>query len=146
MLLLKWMLNEPCIYCRGLHGSELGPKPVLDPVGWTGRWQMIFRTGWAGLSNNIWSFGRTEPGRQRRRRFFVRGGKREMSFPTAGLGLKKKKIKKKKTNNIARQSGQTKQRRSFQTGREKINNEPYLVDNNCKCANEMCLSVFITGL
>ena len=48
--------------------------------------------------------------------------------------------------NIARESRPTKERRSFQTGGSKINNESYLIDNKCKCANEMCLSVFIAGL
>ena len=49
-----------------------------------------------------------------------RAGKREMGFPTAGKGYKKRK-----TNNIARHCGPTKQRRNFQTGGQKINNESY---------------------
>ena len=44
-----------------------------------------------------------------------------------------------------RQRKQSKKKKlSLQTGRLKINNESYSVDN--KCVNEMSLSVFITGL
>ena len=48
-------------------------------------------------------------------------------------------------NNIAGQSGQTKQRQRFQTSEKKNNNASDLGDNKCKCANEMYLSVFIAG-
>ena len=54
-------------------------------------------------------------------------------------------LQKRKTNNIARQPGPAKQRQSFQIGGLNINNESYVVDNKCKCSNEMCLSVFIKG-
>ena len=54
--------------------------------------------------------------------------------------------KKKKTNNAAGQFGKTKQRRSFQTCGKKFNDESYLIENKCKCANEVYLLVFITGL
>ena len=54
--------------------------------------------------------------------------------------------KKRKTNNIAGQSGPTKQRRSFKTGRKKNNNALELGNIKYKCPNEMCLSVVITGV
>ena len=56
-----------------------------------------------------------EPGQQIRVDFSNgpgRAGKREMSFPTAGLGYKEIK-----TINIARQSRPIKERLSFQTGK-----------------------------
>ena len=43
------------------------------------------------------------------------------------------------------QSRKIKQRQSFQTG-GKNNNLSDLGKNKCKCANEMCFTVFITGL
>ena len=57
-----------------------------------------------------------------------------------------RQAKKGKMNNIAGQSSSTKQRWSFQTGGKKNNNVMDLGDNKCKCANEICPSVFIAGL
>ena len=70
-----------------------------------------------------------------------RDSKSEMSFPVGQVGSKERK-----TNNIAGQSGSIKQRWSFQTTGLNINNVSDLGDKKCKCANEMCLSVFVTDL
>ena len=58
---------------------------------------------------------------------------------TNGLGQRRKK-----TNNIANQSGPTKQ--SFQTCGKKNNSVSDLGNNKCKCANKIYLSVYTTGL
>ena len=61
-------------------------------------------------------------------------GKRKMSLTMCWAGKRGKNFRKKK------------QRQSFQTGGKKNNNVSDLGNKKCKCANEMCFTVFITGL
>ena len=78
-----------------------------------------------------------------------RAGNIEKKFTTAQAGLakykwvfqwarpkKKKKRERRKTNNVVTQTGEKK----------KNNNVLDIGDNKSKCANEMCLSLFITRL
>ena len=64
---------------------------------------------------------------------------REMSFL---MGWEKKRM----MNNIASQSGLTKQRQSFQTSEKKYIKVLDIGNSKYKWANEMCVSVFIAGL
>ena len=66
-----------------------------------------------------------------------------MSFPTAGQGYKKKK-KKDEKNCTSVQADKIKIK--FTNGGKKVNKVSYLGDDKCKCANQMCISVFITEL
>ena len=67
-----------------------------------------------------------------------RAGKGELNSPTGRVKEKRIILK------IG--FGLTKQRQNFKINGEKNNNVSDLGKNKCKCADEMCLSVFTTGL
>ena len=70
----------------------------------------------------------------------VQDRKKEMFFSRG------KDKKERKTNDTADIFMPTKQTQNLQAGGNKHNIVSNIIDNKCKCANEMCLSVFLTKL
>ena len=91
---------------------------MIFPTGRVGTLEVIFPTSRVSTLEVIIPMRRAGPAHDKR--FFEWTGiaKREMSFLTIRPGYKKRK-----TNNTASLSGPTKQRRNFETGRQKFNNE-----------------------